>query len=287
MNSRSVNEMSNFRPPFADSDISLRSASTTFTSNPQLRSQVNSSISVQSFRSSDGVAMYDSLNPIKIPKKPKKWTPSKWILLFSNTVLMAMGIVGLVLSLSTWYKLYLRAEVVLIVSHSTVILLTTVSSCAVAIAIMGYFGVFFNNRKILTIYTVLLWPMMGGIASIGYVTYKFSLWHLQSKLDHRWSDYSQEEIRHLQANLHCCGFENTNDRAEITNKCNPGGLTKLSGCRYKLTNFVANTLKITYITAFSFLIPHLFVLFSALLCSNHITEKFGTEPAPKLNYHQE
>ncbi|ORX88824.1 hypothetical protein K493DRAFT_319169 [Basidiobolus meristosporus CBS 931.73] len=232
--------------------------------------------------------MYDSLNPMKIPKKPKKWTSFKWTLLFSNTVLMAMGIAGLVLSLLTWYKLYLRAEVVLIVTHGTIVLLTVVSSCAIAIAIMGYFGVFFNNRKILTLYCILLWPMMGGIASIGYVTYKFSRWHLASKLSSHWDTYSVEDIRHLQANMHCCGFNTVIDRPQITNKCDLSNTAaKMVGCRFKLTNFVAYYLKTAYITAFSLLIPHLFVLFSSLLCSNHITETFGTEPAPKLNYHQE
>ncbi|KAK9708710.1 hypothetical protein K7432_009488 [Basidiobolus ranarum] len=282
MAGRMNNNSSSFRSPFSESGLSLGSVS---------RNQINSTISLESFRSSDGVAMYDSLNPVKIPKKPKKWTSSKWILLLSNTILMAMGLVGLILSLLTWYKLYIRAEVVLIISRSTVILVTAVSSCGIAISTIGYFGIFFNSRKILTIYAVLLWPMMGGIASIGYVTYRYSLWDLEGKLRSSWNHegFSVEDRRRIQANLHCCGFDSINDGSEVSsNKCRAGYLTtKLYGCRYKLFKLVGTYLKNTYITAFSFLIPHLFVLFSSLLFSNHITDKFGTEPAPKLNYHQE
>ncbi|ORX96048.1 hypothetical protein K493DRAFT_218169 [Basidiobolus meristosporus CBS 931.73] len=234
--------------------------------------------------------MYDSLNPIKIPKKPKKWTAFKWVLLLTNTVLMCMGIVGMVLSVLTWYKLYIRAAVVLVVSRGTVILITTVSSCAIAVALLGYCGIFFNSRRILTVYSILLWPLMGGLASIGYVTFKFSQWNLEDKLRSNWKHevYSVDDRMRIQANLHCCGFDLPNDGSEvITNKCHSDTKVKMYGCRYKLFRMVDTYLTNTYITAFSFLVPHVFILFASLLCSNHITENFGTEPAPKLNYHQE
>lgn len=45
-----------------------------------------------------------------------------------------------------------------------------------------------------------------------------------------------------------------------------------------------DALRITWTVAFSMIPVHLLVLFSALMCSNHVNEKFGKGLPPKL-YH--
>ncbi|KAK9708714.1 hypothetical protein K7432_009475 [Basidiobolus ranarum] len=134
-------------------------------------------------------------------KKPKHWTRFKWILLFANTLLISIGICSLVLSVLTWFKLYLRADVILVISGSYVILVTTVSCFTIVIGALGYLGIFFNNRKLLTFYCILLWPLMAGIASVGYVTYRRQLWNLEAKLQSQWRVLNNNERQRIQIAL--------------------------------------------------------------------------------------
>ncbi|ORX94160.1 hypothetical protein K493DRAFT_198213, partial [Basidiobolus meristosporus CBS 931.73] len=140
---------------------------------------------------------------------------------------------------------------------------------------------FFNNRRLLTFYCVFLWPLMAGIASVGYVAYRRQLWNLEAKLQSQWRGLTNAERQRVQSNLHCCGYLDKNHFPAYTNKCFPR--TTLPGCRGKLQRFMASGLKITYITAFAVLPGHLLVIFAGLLCSNHITNKFASDPPPKLH----
>ncbi|KAI8874620.1 hypothetical protein K501DRAFT_204339, partial [Backusella circina FSU 941] len=80
--------------------------------------------------------------------------------------------------------------------------------------------------------------------------------------------------------LHCCGYKSFTDYHEGSNKCFPR--TLLPGCKFKYQNFTREALTMTYIVAFAMIPVHLFVLFSALLCSNHINRTFGKGLPPKI-----
>lgn len=86
----------------------------------------------------------------------------------------------------------------------------------------------------------------------------------------------------IQSNLHCCGYKAYTDFHERSNKCYPR--TLYPGCKYKYQNLTIEALRNTWIVAFSMIPVHIMVLVSALLCSNHVNNKFGKGLPPKL-YH--
>ncbi|KAI8136667.1 hypothetical protein BJV82DRAFT_526760 [Fennellomyces sp. T-0311] len=138
-----------------------------------------------------------------------------------------------------------------------------------------------NNRAILTFYNLFLWVCFGMIAAIGYVAYRKNKWNIEGKLSYQWHyELTSDGRARIQANLHCCGYKAFTDFHERSNKCFPR--TLLPGCKFKYQNFTIEALKITWIVAFSLIPLHLFVLISALLCSNHINRKFGKNLPPKI-----
>jgi len=59
-----------------------------------------------------------------------------------------------------------------------------------------------NNRAILTVYNVLLWPCFALIAAIGYVSYRKNKWNLEGKLSYQWHyTLSANDRARIQANV--------------------------------------------------------------------------------------
>ncbi|KAG0178604.1 hypothetical protein DFQ28_011635 [Apophysomyces sp. BC1034] len=125
------------------------------------------------------------------------------------------------------------------------------------------------------------------IAAIGYSAYRKNKWNIEGKLSYQWHYLLSSDGRsRIQTNLHCCGYKDFSDFHEKSNKCFPR--TLLPGCKFKYQTFTKDALTIIWIVAFSTIPLHLFVLFSALLCSNHVNRKFGKGLPPKiyrLDYH--
>ncbi|ORX97923.1 hypothetical protein K493DRAFT_215191, partial [Basidiobolus meristosporus CBS 931.73] len=138
-----------------------------------------------------------------------------------------------------------------------------------------------NNRRILTIWALILWVIFILIAVVGYLAYKRQLWNLRAKLGHQWRSFGYQERLIIQNNLHCCGFKGPFDHAALSNKCYLRSL--LPGCMGKYYRFSDRTLKLLYISAFSLLIPQLYVIFVSILCANHVNNRFNKSPPPSLN----
>lgn len=59
-----------------------------------------------------------------------------------------------------------------------------------------------NNRAILTVYNILLWPCFALIAAIGYVSYRKNKWNLEGKLSYQWHyTLSANDRARIQANV--------------------------------------------------------------------------------------
>ncbi|KAG1151866.1 hypothetical protein G6F37_010902 [Rhizopus arrhizus] len=176
---------------------------------------------------------------------------------------------------------YLRADVVLVGEKTILDLVLATGVICLFTSLVGYTGIMLNNRAILTFYNLLLWPCFGIIAAIGYTAYRKNKWNLEGKLSYQWHYKLDSDGRaRIQANLHCCGYKSFSDYHERSNKCFPR--TLLPGCKFKYQTFTKEALTITWIVAFSMIPLHLFVLFSGLLCSNHINRKFGKGLPPKI-----
>ncbi|KAI8098824.1 tetraspanin Tsp2 [Halteromyces radiatus] len=249
---------------------------------PWMRSESRQSLGGVSQSSVDAA----SLHVVKrfVPdtiKKKQRWTLHKWWLLLSNTVLFCMGLGILLAALFTFFKLYQRADVVIVGERVILNLILATGCICLFSALFGYVGIMLNNRPLLAIYNLLLWVCFGMIAAIGYTAYRRNKWNIDGKLSYQWHyDLTSDGRSRIQANLHCCGYKMFSDFHENSNKCFPR--TLLPGCRFKYQQFTVSFLTYTYIAAFSCIPLILFVLFSGLLCANHINRKFGKNLPPKL-----
>ncbi|KAL0139327.1 hypothetical protein V8B55DRAFT_1522951 [Mucor lusitanicus] len=220
----------------------------------------------------------------RIPiKKWRRWTWHKIWLILMNTLLFVYGLITLILGLCTYFKLYQSALVFLIGEATIVNLVTATGVICLLTSLIGFIAIILNNRPLLAVYNLLMWPCLGMIAAIGYTAYRKNKWNIEGKLSYQWH-YQLDSVgrANIQANLHCCGYKTFADYHERSNKCYPR--TLYPGCKYKYQNLTVNALRITWTVAFSMIPVHLLVLFSALLCSNHVNEKFGKGLPPKL-YH--
>ncbi|ORX97827.1 hypothetical protein K493DRAFT_150340, partial [Basidiobolus meristosporus CBS 931.73] len=198
----------------------------------------------------------------------RRWTRSKWLLLCTYGMMFCIGLTMLLGCLLTWFRGYLRAEVITVGFKRILIIATIASILTILNSLVAFYGALKNNRRVLTVCAVILWPLLALTASIGYLAYKESLWNLRSKLGTQWRGLTNDQRLLLQNNLHCCGFRSPLDRPAPSNKCFLRSL--LPGCLGKYYRFSATVLKTTYITAFVLLLPHLALIFVSILCSNHI-----------------
>ncbi|KAK9760357.1 hypothetical protein K7432_015703 [Basidiobolus ranarum] len=208
------------------------------------------------------------------------WSKAKWALLGGYTMLFVIAICALVGSLLTWFKAYLRAEVIVIGSKNILVITTVTSLLTICNCLVAYYGILANNRKILTICALLLWPLFAMTASIGYLAYRRTLWNLRAKLGSQWRSFGYNEKLAIQNNLHCCGFQGPLDRPAVSNKCYIRSL--LPGCLGKSYRFNHLALKITYIVSFAILVPHLCLIFISVLFSNHVNNKWNRDPPPTI-----
>jgi hypothetical protein len=79
---------------------------------------------------------------------------------------------------------------------------TAAGSICLITSFVGYAGIMLNNRAILTVYNVLLWPCFALIAAIGYVSYRKNKWNLEGKLSYQWHyTLSANDRARIQANV--------------------------------------------------------------------------------------
>ncbi|ORX79277.1 hypothetical protein K493DRAFT_390891, partial [Basidiobolus meristosporus CBS 931.73] len=219
----------------------------------------------------------------KVTYRPiQSWNRFKWLLFIANSLQCFIGLAGLLFSIVTWANGYLRAEVV-VTSNKGILVITSVAGAGMILnAALGFYGIFTNNRRVLSVWAMAQWLLMGLVAAIGYIAYKRSLWNLRAKLGSQWRRFGFQERYIIQNNLHCCGFQGPLDHPSLSKNCFTRSL--LPGCLGKYYRFNAYLLQITCICAFSTLLPCLFLIVVSILCSNHVNNKWNRDHPPRLNY---
>ncbi|KAK9723297.1 hypothetical protein K7432_002043, partial [Basidiobolus ranarum] len=178
---------------------------------------------------------------LSTPLAGQKWNKSKWFLLCGYGVMFCIGLVIFLGSMLTWGDGYHRAAVVTVGNMRILIIATIASILTILNSLVAFYGILKNNRKILTMCTIALWPLFALTASCGYLAYKRSLWNLRSKLGTQWRGFTDDQRLIVQNNLHCCGFQGPLDHAALSNKCYIRSL--LPGCFGKYYRFSAMALK--------------------------------------------
>lgn len=173
-----------------------------------------------------------------------------------------------------------HADVMFVADNDILILITIASSIVLFTAVLGLTGVLLNSRPILAVYTLLLWPALVSILAIGYTGYKRSTFKLDRKLNFAWSQWYTDLGRLLiQDSLRCCGYYDVSHEATLSKRCY--ARSSLPGCKGKLYRFEKANLDKVWKVAFGVAGLHLVNVMVGLLCSGHVTERFGKGMMPK------
>ncbi|KZS93494.1 hypothetical protein SISNIDRAFT_411239 [Sistotremastrum niveocremeum HHB9708] len=223
---------------------------------------------------------YDSGRPGKRGKSRLRWNRFKWILFIANLLLSIYSLVALVFCLLTWFNIWDHADVVRVGNRPELILSTLAAAVGVVTSLIGWSGILLNNRSFLAVYTLSLWITFAFLVTPGYMTYKRKTFNLEGKINAQWSQELGVSGRlRVQNQLSCCGYFSPFVEATISQTCYSRSL--LPGCKGVYLKFEKVVLQWWYIAAFGLVPVHLATMFAALLCSNHVTYRFGKGMMPK------
>ena len=218
--------------------------------------------------------------PAGVKKERLRWNKFKWALFVANTVLTLYALGTLIAILLTWGNVFDHSDVIKTANKTELILGTTAASLFFVTAIIGWCGILLNNRAFLAIYNLLLWISFAFLVAPGYVTYKKRIFNLEGKMNFLWSrNLNTDDRREIQDSLSCCGYYNPFIEAAESSRCYARSV--LPGCKGRFLRFERDSLEKFYAIAFGLVAPHLIIIVTALLSSNHVTYRFGKGLTPQ------
>jgi len=213
-------------------------------------------------------------------KKPLRWNKFKWILFVANILLSTYALLALVFCLVTWFDVWEHADVVRAANRPELIISTLAATIGVVTSLVGWGGILLNNRSFLALYTFLLWITFAGLVTPGYITYKRHTFNLEGKINSQWSTGLGSEGRlRIQNQLGCCGYFSPFVEATVSQTCY--ARSTLPGCKFGFLKFERMVLGRWYLISFALVPIQIGIIFAGLLCSNHITYRFGKGMMPK------
>jgi len=214
------------------------------------------------------------------PRKTMRWNRFKWTLFVTNTILSAYSLVGLVVCLLVWFDAWTHADIVRVGNTTELSFSTVATLMGLFTSLVGWAGLLMNNRMFLAIYTFACWITFAFLVVPGYITYKKRTFNLEGKINAQWSrDLGAEGRMRIQDQLGCCGYYSPFVEATISATCYARSL--LPGCKKAYIEFENGILKKWYITVFSLVPVQIVIMTAGLLCSNHVTYRFGKGMMPK------
>jgi hypothetical protein len=205
--------------------------------------------------------------------------------IFSNlrltiSQLTLYSITALIALLLIWFNIWTHADVIRVGNHPELVLSTIAASLGVFTSSLGWAGVLLNNRAFLAWYTFLLWITFAFLVAPGYITYKKHTFNLEGKINSQWSrDLGEDGRLRIQDQLDCCGYFNPFIEATVTQTCYARSI--LPGCKAPYLRFERTVLERWFTIVFAIVPLHIFIMVTALLCSNHVTYRFGKGMMPK------
>lgn len=209
-----------------------------------------------------------------------RWNKFKWILLFTNTLMTFYSLAALVVCLLTWFDVWKHADVIRTGNRQELILSTFAACVGIFTSVIGWAGILLNNRGFLAWYTFLTWITFAFLVTPGYITYKKRTFNLEGKVNAQWSQKLGAEGRmRIQNQLKCCGYFSPFIEATISQTCYARSI--LPGCKLPYMQFERFVLKRWYAAVFILVPVQIGVMLAGLLCSNHITHRFGKGMMPE------
>ena len=182
--------------------------------------------------------------------------------------------------LCTWFDVWAHADIVRVGNRNELIVSTIASCLGIITSLIGWAGILLNNRSFLAVYTFLLWICFTLLVVPGYTTFKRRNFNLDGKVNFQWAnDFGINDWLRIQNQLNCCGFFSPFVEAAVSQVCYSRSV--LPGCKGPYMEFERFVLERWYSIAFGLVPFHIAVIVVGLLCSNHITYRFGKGLMPK------
>jgi hypothetical protein len=212
--------------------------------------------------------------------KKLKWNKFKWILFVLNLLFTMYTLAGLIVCLLTWFNVFTHADVVRVGNRAELVLCTLAASFGLFTSSIGWAGILLNNRSFLALYAFLTWITFALLVTPGYISYKKRTFNLEGKINSQWSRSLDTADRlRIQDELQCCGYYNPFIEATVTATCYSRSV--LPGCKAAYLAYERRVLKKFYTAVFGCVPLQIAVMVAALLCSNHVTYRFGKGMMPK------
>ncbi|EIW63764.1 uncharacterized protein TRAVEDRAFT_25217, partial [Trametes versicolor FP-101664 SS1] len=209
-----------------------------------------------------------------------RWNRFKWVLFVANTVFSAYSLTGLIACLLIWFNVWTHADIIRVGNKPELIVSTIAAALGVLTSLIGWSGILLNNRAFLATYSFLLWICFALLVTPGYITYKKRTFNLEGKVNAQWSrDLGLDGRLRIQNQLSCCGYFNPFIEATVSQVCY--ARSQLPGCKGPYIKFEQDILERWYTVVFAVVPFQIAIMVAALLCSNHITYRFGKGMMPK------
>lgn len=154
------------------------------------------------------------------------------------------------------------------------------ATIGVLTSIIGWAGILLNNRSFLAVYTFMTWITFAFLITPGYITFRRREYNLEGKINSQWSKTLGAEGRlRIQNQLECCGYFSPFVEATVSQTCYARSL--LPGCKLRYLTFERNIMRKWYHASLGLAPLHILVMIAALLCSNHVTYRFGKGMMPE------
>ncbi|KAG8851324.1 hypothetical protein FRB96_009389 [Tulasnella sp. 330] len=223
---------------------------------------------------------YDGMDPGRQKMGKLKWNRFKWILFTTNSLLTLYSSAALVFVLLVWFNIWDKSEVILVGNRPELTVSTIAASVCIFTSLIGWAGILLNNRSFLAVYTLLLWVCFALLVTPGYITYKRRTFNLEGKINQEWSQSINVNDRlTIQNVLTCCGYFSPFVEATVSARCYSRSM--LQGCKGPYLRFEQTILHKWFAVSFILVPFHLACMIAALLCSNHVTYRFGKGMMPK------
>ncbi|KAF9457504.1 tetraspanin Tsp2 [Collybia nuda] len=209
-----------------------------------------------------------------------RWNKFKWMLFVANCFLTLYSLIALVFCLLTWFDIWTNADVIRVGNRTELIISTLAASIGIFTSLIGWAGILLNNRCFLAIYSFLLWITFIFLVMPGYMTYKRRTFNLEGKVNAQWSRNLGASGRlRIQNQLKCCGYFSPYVEATVSQTCYARSI--LEGCKAPYIAYERIVLARWYAVSFGLVPLHIAIMVIGLLCSNHVTYRFGKGMMPK------
>lgn len=199
---------------------------------------------------------------------------------FPSLQFSGYSLAGTIFLLCTWFDVWKHADVVRVGNRDELIVSTIAAAFGIITSVIGWAGILLNNRSFLAVYTFFLWICFALLVTPGYITFKRRNFNLDGKINSQWGqDFGISEWLRIQNQLRCCGFFSPFVEAAISQVCFSRSV--LPGCKGPYMDFERLVLKRWYTVVFGLVPFQIAIILVGLLCSNHITYRFGKGMMPK------